>query len=137
MGVLTVFLEKLTHLRDEDFLGKSDPYVTFELEKDNWVFDQSLGKNKSSVKKNTCNPVFEETFEFENVPTTDNMLLHVKVWDEDVGKDDNLGKCIVKLEKLGIESGGEAEIEQVIDNKKGEGWFSRKARAYLKVKFEP
>lgn len=78
MGVLTVVLKKITNLRDEDTLGKSDPYVVFELEKDNWVFDKTLGKQQSSKKKNDCNPEYDETFTFENVPTTENMLLHVK-----------------------------------------------------------
>lgn len=42
MGVLTVVLKKITNLRDEDGLGKSDPYVKFELEKDKWFFDKTL-----------------------------------------------------------------------------------------------
>lgn len=78
MGVLTVHLIKILNLRDEDKMGKSDPYVKFELEKDKWMFDKTLGKHQSTKKKNDCNPEYNETFTFENVPTMDNMKLHIK-----------------------------------------------------------
>ena len=78
MGVLTIKLKSISNLLDGDGLGKSDPYVVFELEKDKWVFDKTLAKHTSSKKKNTCNPVYNETFSFPNVPTTNNMKLHVQ-----------------------------------------------------------
>jgi Ca2+-dependent lipid-binding protein len=78
MGVLNVQLIKISNLRDEDKLGKSDPYVKFELEKDKWMFDKTLGKHQSTKKSNDCNPEYNETFTFENVPTMDNMKLHIK-----------------------------------------------------------
>jgi Ca2+-dependent lipid-binding protein len=34
MAVLTVTLNKVTNLADEDVIGKTDPYVKFELEQD-------------------------------------------------------------------------------------------------------
>mmetsp|Transcript_12060 Transcript_12060/g.18191 ORF Transcript_12060/g.18191 Transcript_12060/m.18191 type:complete len:91 (+) Transcript_12060:452-724(+) len=37
-----------------------------------------------------------------NIPTLDNMELTVKVMDDDVLKDDKMGKCKIKLEKLGL-----------------------------------
>ena len=37
MGVLTVKVVKASNLRDEDFLGKTDPYVKISLEQDNFV----------------------------------------------------------------------------------------------------
>ena len=37
MGVLTVFLEKCTDLKDKDVMSKSDPYVLLEIEQDNFV----------------------------------------------------------------------------------------------------
>lgn len=77
MGVLTIVLKSISNLRDEDGMGRSDPYVMFELEKDKWMFDRTLGKHKSTKKKNQCNPVYNETFTFENVPTTENMKLHI------------------------------------------------------------
>ena len=159
MGVLTVVLEKITHLRDEDGIGKSDPYVKFHLEKDNWFFDKSLGKYSetvirkshtadltprfrttvgkytSSKKKNDLNPVYGETFEFPNIDSLENMVLHVKVMDDDFGIDDSLGGCDIKLEKMGLTE-EPVDVEKVIDNKKGEGWFSRKAKIYLKISYK-
>jgi Ca2+-dependent lipid-binding protein len=102
MGVLTVVLDKITNLRDEDGIGKSDPYVKFELEKDGWVFDKTLGKFTSTKKQNECNPVYGETFTFEDVPTTENMKLYNKVMDDDFGLDDFLGKCGLNLEKMSL-----------------------------------
>ena len=46
MGVLTVLLKNITNLADEDHIGKSDPYVKFELEQDNLVFDKDYGERK-------------------------------------------------------------------------------------------
>jgi hypothetical protein len=34
MAILTVTLNKVTNLADEDVIGKTDPYVKFELEQD-------------------------------------------------------------------------------------------------------
>jgi Ca2+-dependent lipid-binding protein len=131
MGKLTVFLDKITNLRDEDTLGKSDPYVQFYLEQDNFLFDKGYGKQTSSKKKNELNPVYGETFTFDDVPSLNNMVLHVKVLDDDMGPDDKLGSCHIKLENLKMP----AETETVIDNKKGKGWFSRKAKIFLKISY--
>lgn len=78
MGVLTVTLQKINHLRDADGIGKSDPYVKFELEKENSIFERAVGKHTSSKKKNDLNPVYNETFQFEHVPTMENMTLVIK-----------------------------------------------------------
>ncbi len=50
MGVLTVKLIKASHLRDADFLGKTDPYVKIELEQDNVV---SISLLLTSVELNS------------------------------------------------------------------------------------
>jgi Ca2+-dependent lipid-binding protein len=134
MGVLTVYLDKITNLRDGDTIGKSDPYVKFELEKDNWLMDKTLGKFTSTKKKNDLNPEYGETFTFEDVPTMENMVLHIKVMDDDFGLDDSIGNSEIKLEKLDL-SEEPTDVAQVIDNKKGEGWFSKKAKIYLAITY--
>eukprot|EP00538_Stauroneis_constricta_P014350 CAMPEP_0119546868 /NCGR_PEP_ID=MMETSP1352-20130426/1112_1 /TAXON_ID=265584 /ORGANISM="Stauroneis constricta, Strain CCMP1120" /LENGTH=142 /DNA_ID=CAMNT_0007591611 /DNA_START=102 /DNA_END=530 /DNA_ORIENTATION=- len=134
MGVLTVFLDKITNLRDADTFGKSDPYVIFELEQDGWIYDKTLDTQKSSKKKNELNPEYGETFTFKKVPTIDNMTLHVKVKDDDFGFDDDLGGCDINLEKLDDLFDG-VDVEKVVDAKKGGGWFSRKAKIYLTIKY--
>lgn len=86
MGVLVVFLDKVTHLKDEDGIGsESDPYVKFELEQDNMLFDKDFGEQKSSKKTDESNPVYGEEFRFElpdNVGLS-NMELTCKVMDDD------------------------------------------------------
>lgn len=37
MGVVTVYLDKISNLQDEDSIGKSDPYVVFRLEQVNTI----------------------------------------------------------------------------------------------------
>jgi Ca2+-dependent lipid-binding protein len=104
MGVLTVLLEKVTNIADKDGIGKSDPYVKITLEQDNFgVFrDQGYGAKLSSKKANTINPVYNETFTFTDLPSLDNMVLTCKIMDDDIGFDDKLGSCKIKLEHLGL-----------------------------------
>jgi Ca2+-dependent lipid-binding protein len=135
MGVFTVYLDRIANLRDSDTLGKSDPYVKFELEQDNFVFDKGFGKQTSSKKKNDLNPEYGETFTFKGVPSMNNIVLHVKVMDDDIGFDDEIGSAKISMEKLGLTKVPK-EIERVIDHKNGGGWFSRKAKIYLKVSFD-
>jgi Ca2+-dependent lipid-binding protein len=104
MGVLTILLEKVTDIVDTDALGKSDPYVKMTLEQDNFgVFrDQGYGAKTSSKKSNTKSPVFNETFTFSDLPSLNNMVIHCKIMDDDIGFDDKLGSCKIKLESLGL-----------------------------------
>ena len=132
MGVLTVYLDKISHLADEDGIGRSDPYVMFHLEQDNAIFDKGYGKKKSSKKKGDCNPEYGETFTFEDVPSLNNMVLQVKVMDDDIGKDDKIGSCEINLESLNPSEEGNG-VEMVIDPKKG--WFSKSATIFLKISY--
>ena len=65
MGVLTIYLERATNLKDKDTIGKSDPYIKFSLEQDNMLKDKDYGEHKSTTKKGELNPVYEETFTYE------------------------------------------------------------------------
>ena len=133
MGVLTVVLDRIENLRDADGLGKSDPYVKFELEQDRLVFDKGYGKKQSSRKRNELSPVYDETFTFEDVPDLNNMVLHVKVKDADIGIDDTVGSCTFKLEDLGLSSELQ-EFDKIID-RKGLGIFRKHATVHLKLAF--
>jgi Ca2+-dependent lipid-binding protein len=128
MGVLTVKLIKVTNLVDGDGLGKSDPYVKFYLEQDNLVFDKGYGKQESSKKHNQLNPEYNETFEFTDLPSMNNMVLSVKILDADIGLDDKLGSCKVNLEKLKL-SETQKEVEEVVDSK-------RNAKIYLALSYK-
>ena len=116
MGVLTILLEKVTNLRDEDGIGRSDPYVKFELEQDNLVFDKGYGKKQSTKKKNVLNPVYHETFEFADIPSLNNMILKVRIMDDDIGRDTPLGSCQIKLKRLRLNENPKS-VEEIVEKK--------------------
>ena len=132
MGLLTIYLDRLENLADTDFFGKTDPYVRLELEQDNWVRDVDYGYQVSSTKSNDLNPVYGETFYFNNVPSgLDNMVLTVKVMDSDFGsRDDKVGKCKIKLEDLGLSS-EPMDIERVVDR----NLFTKNGKVHLKLSY--
>src|SRR6185295_16940746 len=67
-------------LKDEDSLGKSDPYVELWLEKGY--------KQKTTTKKNDLNPKWNESFTFN---VHDHSHLYLKVLDSDtLSKDDEV-----------------------------------------------
>jgi len=128
MGVLKVFLDKITNLADDDKIGESDPYVLFELEQDNALFDKNFGERKSSKKKDEQNPVYGETFTFADVPSLHNLVLKVKVMDDDIVGDDKVGSVDIKLDRTGLQD-GPVEESWVIDN----NWFSKDAQVFLRL----
>lgn len=133
MGVFTVLLEKIDHLSDKDGLGRSDPYVKFELEKDRLLFDKGYGKKESTKKRNDLNPEYNEVFEFEGVPSMNNMVLKIWVMDDDIGLDKKIGHCEIELEKLEITQDLGSTISKVVERK--EGFFKSDAVIHLKLSF--
>lgn len=127
---LTIFLDKATNLKNEDTAGQSDPYIKFELEQNNTFKDKDYGDMKSTTKKNELNPVYGETFHF-NIPTIDNMELTVKVMDKDILSDDKMGKCKLKLEKMGLSS-TPTEVKEKVYNR----IFGEDAYVHLTLKYE-
>ena len=129
MTVLTVHLYKITNLTDNAHIDEADPYVKFELEQDNAIFDQDFGSMRSSKKKNEQNPVYSEDFKFE-IPTLENMELKVTVMDDDVGRDDKLGSCLIKLEDLDL-SAEPLEVRRKVDD----NFFSPDSWIFLKLSY--
>ena len=133
-NTLTVYLDKVTHLSDGDWMGKTDPYVTFVLEQDNWTFDQTMGKATSTKKSNDLNPVYGETFEFA-VNGLRNLVLKVNVYDDDIGFDDKVGACEIKVDDVIKKNQDPKEVVKVIDEKVGK-WFSKDSKIYLKLSYK-
>jgi Ca2+-dependent lipid-binding protein len=132
MAILTVKLLQVTNLCDKDTLGKSDPFVKFNLEQDNLAFDKNFGDKKSTKKGGTVNPVYNETFTWE-VPSNmglNNLVLRCKVMDDDPIFDDKLGFCKIKLEDLAL-SETPLGIDRVVDN----NIFTSDGRIYLELSY--
>jgi Ca2+-dependent lipid-binding protein len=116
MGVLTVYLDKIRNLNDNDGIGRSDSYIKFHLKKDNVLFDKGYGDQVSSKKPDDNNPEYGETFTFEDVPSLESMVLHVQVVDDDFIEFDGIfPSCKIDLEKLNPSADG-SSIETVIDD---------------------
>merc|ERR1712029_868570 len=73
--------------------------------------------------------VYGEDFHF-NIPTLKNMVLTCKVMDDDLLKDEKLGKCKIKLDGLGL-SADPVGVDKKVDNK----WFKADAIIYLKLSY--
>ena len=92
--------------------------------------DKDYGDQKSTTKKGDLNPVYEETFTFE-IPTLNNMELSVKVVDEDIVFDDKMGKCKIKLEKLGL-----SETPMHVDEKVYNRVFGKDSFVHLQLSYK-
>ncbi|KAJ6665035.1 hypothetical protein lerEdw1_005266 [Lerista edwardsae] len=96
---LTVVILEAKKLKRMDAHGLSDPYVKVQLilNKKKWK------KKKTSVKKSTLSPYFNEAFGFD-VPFNliQNVDLVISVWDHDkVTKDDQIGKVFLGCRATG------------------------------------
>lgn len=74
--------------------------------------------------------MYGETFIW-NVETLNNMELTIKVMDDDIASDDQIGKCKIKLEDMGL-SDTPMEVKRKVDN----NLFSKDAYIYLTIKYE-
>nr|XP_033801445.1 double C2-like domain-containing protein alpha isoform X2 [Geotrypetes seraphini] len=82
-GGLVVGIIRCAHLAAMDVNGYSDPYVKTYLKPD----IEKKSKHKTSVKKKTLNPEFNEEFFYEiEQKDLSQKSLEVTVWDYDIGK---------------------------------------------------
>jgi C2 domain len=125
--------EYILHYSTGDGIGKSDPYVKLELVKDGFgPFDKSFGEQVSSHKSNTVNPEYHETFSWQAPEDITGLVVNVVVMDDDIGRDDKIGKCSIKLADIDGDLSSFRAVERNLDNK----WFRKDAKIYLKIKFE-
>ncbi|XP_036375718.1 synaptotagmin-1-like isoform X2 [Megalops cyprinoides] len=100
-GKLTVVILEAKNLKKMDVGGLSDPYVKIHLMQNG----KRLKKKKTTIKKNTLNPYYNESFSFE-VPfeQIQKVQIVVTVLDYDkIGKNDAIGKVFVGLNSTGTE----------------------------------
>ncbi|NXD96057.1 SYT1 protein, partial [Chaetorhynchus papuensis] len=98
-GKLTVLILEAKQLKRMDSHGLSDPFVKVHLilNRKKWK------KKKTSVKKNTLSPYFNEVFVFE-VPFSQiqNVDVVISVWDHDkVTKNEPIGKLLLGCRATG------------------------------------
>ncbi|XP_047453412.1 synaptotagmin-9b [Mugil cephalus] len=100
-GRLTITMIKARNLKAMDITGASDPYVKVSL----MCEGRRLKKRKTSTKRNTLNPVYNEAIVFDVPPENiDQISLLIAVMDYDrVGHNEVIGVCRVgnEAESLG------------------------------------
>lgn len=92
-GRLTATIIKATNLKAMDLTGFSDPYVKASL----MCEGRRLKKRKTSIKKNTLNPSYNEALVFD-IPNEnmDHVSLTIAVMDYDcIGHNEVIGMCRV------------------------------------------
>ncbi|XP_023689967.1 synaptotagmin-2-like isoform X1 [Paramormyrops kingsleyae] len=100
-GKLTICILEAKNLKKMDVGGLSDPYVKIHLLQNG----KRLKKKKTTVKKNTLNPYYNESFSFE-IPLEQMQKIQavVTVLDYDkIGKNDAIGKIFVGSQATGTE----------------------------------
>ncbi|CAG8582671.1 9322_t:CDS:2 [Paraglomus occultum] len=92
VSAVVVYGEELTN--KDSGADLSDPYVKL------WV--DGNHKKQTTVKKNTLNPYWDETFVFNFFPGSHK--LHVEVWDKDYNgdNDDLMGQAVIDLDNYCI-----------------------------------
>jgi len=86
-GTLKVTVVEAKNLKDEDVIGKSDPYIKLILDEKN--------AQSTSTKKGDLNPTYNETFTFN---IDGQKEFKIEVWDKDtITKDDLIGVATVSL----------------------------------------
>mmetsp|Transcript_29482 Transcript_29482/g.32802 ORF Transcript_29482/g.32802 Transcript_29482/m.32802 type:complete len:369 (+) Transcript_29482:38-1144(+) len=112
-GLIKVFIGKATNLKNKDFTGKSDPYVTLEL--------NDRIKFKTKTITDSLNPEWNHSalIGFHHKPKT----IRISVWDLDFAKsDESLGYVEFDVEKdLKEPSEGVFTLYSATKKKKMEG----------------
>ncbi|XP_063360558.1 uncharacterized protein LOC134649650 [Cydia amplana] len=96
LGALEVGVRRCRDLAPVDVKrNRSDPYVKVYLLPDK----SKTGKRKTKVKKNTLNPIFEETLSFvQPLASLSSRTLWLSVWHADMfGRNDFLGEVTLPL----------------------------------------
>ncbi|GFP95988.1 synaptotagmin-3 [Phtheirospermum japonicum] len=109
VGILHVKVVRATKLLKMDLLGLSDPYVKLSLS------GEKLSTKKTTVKKKTLNPEWNEDFKLSvKEPQSQMLLVNVFDWDK-VGSHDRLGTQTFPLKLLTPNEPREATLDLLKD----------------------
>uniref|UniRef100_A0A1D1YXL8 C2 domain-containing protein At1g63220 n=1 Tax=Anthurium amnicola TaxID=1678845 RepID=A0A1D1YXL8_9ARAE len=89
-GKLEVHIVEGRNIKDMDTIGQGDPYV--EL----WL-DNETKKHKTDARSGTATPVWDKFFHYF---VNGHKELNVRVLDEDVGMDEEIGASKISLEEV-------------------------------------
>ncbi|KAL7148596.1 hypothetical protein ABFS83_06G189500 [Erythranthe nasuta] len=109
VGILHVKVVRATKLLKMDLLGLSDPYVKLSLT------GEKLPSKKTTIKKKTLNPEWNEDFKLSvKDPQSQMLLINVYDWDK-VGSHDRLGAQIFPLKMLKPNEAKEVTLDLLKD----------------------
>ena len=112
-GILQLTIHCGESLTNKDVFGKSDPYVMVE-------YDNK--KHRSESVKNNLNPKFEFVVSLiVNKDSSDE--IYINMFDEDIGKDDDLGFAVLNVGDL-IRQNADIRVVELMNVKSGEIHFS-------------
>ncbi|XP_040894754.1 synaptotagmin VIII isoform X2 [Toxotes jaculatrix] len=96
---LTVVILEAKNLKTMDIGGSSDPYVKVQLALDK----RKWKKRKTSIKKKTLNPYYNESFTFDvSFEQIQRVNLVISVWDHDaMTRNDAMGKIFLGCDATG------------------------------------
>ncbi|NXH91828.1 SYT10 protein, partial [Edolisoma coerulescens] len=99
-GRMTLTVIKCRNLKAMDITGASDPYVKVSL----MCEGRRLKKRKTTTKKNTLNPIYNEAIIFDIPPeNVDQVSLSIAVMDYDrVGHNEVIGICRTGIDAEGL-----------------------------------
>ncbi|XP_036368182.1 synaptotagmin-1 isoform X4 [Octopus sinensis] len=100
-GKLTVVILEAKNLKKMDVGGLSDPYVKITL----YLGNKRLKKKKTTIKKHTLNPYFNESFTFEvSFEQIQKVSLYITVVDYDrIGTSEPIGRTFLGCNSTGTE----------------------------------
>lgn len=113
-SLIKIEVPRAQDLRDADGIGKSDAYFVIKFDDENGAPE----KLKSHVLDGNLNPVWNSVYYFLVKDSCKNFK--IKVMDQDIGLDDNLGHCTVLRAELGqreARNGGWYALENGDDGK--------------------
>ena len=88
-GGVVITVHKATNIEKKGLVGKADPYVVVKYANQN---------EKSPTVNNDHNPVWHFTSSFKIDPS--DKEVSIEVFDDDLGKDDFLGKAIIDVQSI-------------------------------------
>ncbi|CAH9098107.1 unnamed protein product [Cuscuta epithymum] len=102
-GKLTVTIVRATNLKNQEMIGKSDPYAVVHI--------RPLFKVKTKTIDNNLNPLWNETFELI-AEDKETQFVTIEVFDKDnVGQDERMGVAKLPLKDLEAETPKEIELK--------------------------